>query len=387
MAIFTRQEIERRWAAVRAKFGQAECLVVPSFYNSYYVSGVPVVQWGRWAVTILFRDAEPVLVIPEFESSAAASNSPIRDIRVYRDDDGPSSLRTATEHVIATLARLQPRIIGIEGRGMPQAMARQIADALPYATLLDLTDAIDSVRIVSSKEEIAYLRTATAAADAGIEAVIAAMRPGVPELALCAAAQSAMAAAVPDGVEVQTKCYMQQDERSFLSHAASTRQPIGQHALVEVVCECQVYFYQAAVERAILVGDPPPHVRDGYRTSVAAFEAACAAVRPGNSFAAVHTAAAEVLLAGGCDRITTGSGLVRNVLHHTGGRIEFASFRNGNDRRLEPGMVVTVEPWALIPGVGSPRHCDMILVTAGGQEVLSQARKGLIELHRPASAA
>lgn len=380
MAIFTENEIKRRWSAVRSRMGEAECLVVSSFHNSYYLSGVPVIQWGRWAITVLFRDIDPVLVIPELETDSAALNSPIGQVLAYRDDDGDSSMRTAMGRAIEAIGRTNPKVIGIEGRNMPAAMAKHLQDAFPNAVFPDLTDAVDEVRIVSSDEEVAYLRAASVAADAGISAVVDAMRPGVPELALCATAQAAMAGAIPEGMELQTSCYMQQDQRSFLSHSASTREPIGRNAMVEVVCECQVWYYQAAVERAILVGRPSAEILAGYRASVEAFEASRDAVRPGATFAEVHQAAVDVLLSAGFDRITTGSGLIRNILHHMGGRIEFGNFRKGNDRRLEAGMVVTVEPWALIPRVGSPRHCDMVLVTADGQELLSKAQSGIVQV-------
>jgi len=380
MTIFTRDEIERRWNAVRAHLGNVECAVVPSFWNSYYLSGVPVVQWGRWAITLLFRDRAPVLIIPELESSSAEANSPIGDVRHYRDDEGPSSMRTATGHAIDALHAAGAKAIGIEGRGMPAAMARQLHDAFPGKELPDVTDAIDEVRIISSTEEITYLRAASKAADAGISAVIANLRPGVSELSLCAKAQLAMTEAVPEGMELTAACQMQQAERSFLAHAASTQEPIATRTMVEVVCECQVWYYQAAVERALLVGEPTPTVRDGYRASLEAFQASRAAIKPGATFAQVHDAALKVLLRAGCDRVTTGSGLIRNVLHHTGGRIEFGSFRKGNERKLEPGMVVTIEPWALIQGVGSPRHCDMVLVTDDGHELLSKADSGWIQI-------
>jgi Xaa-Pro aminopeptidase len=380
MPIFTRGEIERRWKAVTARLGEAQCLVVPSFYNSYYLSGLPVIQWGRWAITILFRDRDPALVIPEFEADGARANSPIREVRLYRDDEGASSMRNATAHAIAALKQAKPRIIGIEGRGMPAAMARQLAEAFPQASFPDLTDAIDEVRIISSEEEIAYLRAASVAADAGMNAVIEAIRPGVPELTLCATAQLAMAQAVPDGLEMQSNCQMQQDQRSFLAHAASTREPIGEHALVEVICESQIWYYQAAVERAILVGNPSSKLRAGYGASVEAFEASRATIRPDAGFAEVHQAALDIFLRAGYDRVTTGSGLIRNILHHTGGRIEFGSFRKGNERKLAPGMVVTIEPWSLIPDVGSPRHCDMVLVTESGQELLSKAQSSWIQI-------
>jgi Xaa-Pro aminopeptidase len=358
--------------------GDAQCLVVLSFHNSYYLSGVPVIQWGRWAITTLFRDDDPVLVIPEFEVPSAERNSPIREVRSYRDDDDTSSMRAALAHITAALARINPRVVGIEARGMPAAMARQLMDAFPKAQFADLTDVIDEVRIISSGEEIAYLRAASVAGDAGMNAVINAIRPGVPELTLCATAQLAMSQAIPEGMELQANCYMQQGLRSFLAHAPSTREQIGDGSLVEVVCECQVWHYQAAVERAILVGKPPPKLHDGYRVAIEAFKVSRDAIKPGTAFAQVHEVALNVFLHAGYDQVTTGSGLVRNIVHHTGGRIEFANFRKGNARTLAAGMVVTVEPWALIPDVGSPRHCDMVLVTKDGQELLSKAQSGCI---------
>src|SRR5919201_4825340 len=88
--IFSEAEMRRRWDAVRSRLGAVDCAVVPSFHNSYYLSGVPILQWGRFAITLLFRDSDPVLVIPAFEASAAAASSPIRDVRLYQDDQGPS---------------------------------------------------------------------------------------------------------------------------------------------------------------------------------------------------------------------------------------------------------------------------------------------------------
>lgn len=289
-------------------------------------------------------------------------------------------MRMATGHAVDALRAAGISVIGIEGRGMPSAMAQQLQEAFPRTALCDITDAIDEVRIVCSAEEITYLRAASRAADAGIAAVIANLRPGIPELSVCAKAQVSMAEAAPEGMELTAACQMQQAERSFLAHAASTREPIAARALVEAICECQVWHYQAAVERAILVGEPTPTVREGYRTSLEAFHAARAAIKPGATFAEVHDAALEILLRAGYDRVTTGSGLIRNVIHHTGGRIEFGNFRKDNQRRLAPGMVVTVEPWALIEGVGSPRHCDMVLVTDVGHELLSNADSGWIQV-------
>src|SRR5215469_7519319 len=82
--LFSHPEIERRWREVLARV-DVDAIVVPSFWNSYYLSGVPVVQWGRYAITILFRERDHVLVLPSFEATAAEANSPVRELRPYTD--------------------------------------------------------------------------------------------------------------------------------------------------------------------------------------------------------------------------------------------------------------------------------------------------------------
>jgi len=380
MSIFTPSEIMRRWDLVRDHLGESECAVVPSFHNSYYLSGFPMIQWGRWAITVLFRDHDPVLTIPGFEASGASAHSPIRDVRLYRDDDGPSSMRTATEHAIAAIRQRRCRVIGIEGRGMPAAMYVQLSTAFPDAVFRDVTDTIEEARIASSAEEIAYLREASKVADAGMKAILEQMRPGTSESLLCADAHLVMARAVSDGLEAHTNCYMQQGERSAQCHRGSTSAPIERGQIVEIVCESEIWHYQAAIERCVLVGSASEKVERAYRVMLDAFKTAKETVRPGVRFADVDAAARRILLDAGYENITTGTGLVRNILHHTGGRIEFGNLRPRNDRTLLPGMVLTIEPWAVVAGVGGPRHCDMVLVTGEGHEALSRVEAGLLRV-------
>jgi Xaa-Pro dipeptidase len=79
-----------------------------------------------------------------------------------------------------------------------------------------------------------------------------------------------------------------------------------------------------------------------------------------------------VLIEAGYTSIPTGSGLVRSVLSAWNGRIEGGNVRTHNSRELEPGMVISVEPWAVIPSVGAPHLATTLLVTDDGHEVLNR---------------
>jgi len=377
--IFSEEEIRRRWDAVRSRLGAVDCAVVPSFHNSYYLSGVPILQWGRFAITLLFRDSDPVLIIPAFEASAAAASSPIRDVRLYQDDQGPG-LETATSRAVDALREKHVRTVGIEAGGMPAAMYLLLQSLLPGPPFQDVTHVIDDVRIVSSPEEIAYIREACRIAAGGLRTVLDLIQPGVEETYLSTQARIAMEREAGSQFPVSTTCYMQQGERSLECHAASSGDAIRAGQFVEVVCECAVVHYQGAVERCLLVGEAAPKVERAYAVMLKAFEAALNAARPGVSFAAVDRAARRILIDAGYDRITNGSGLVRNIVHHTGGRIASGDLRVYNERTLHPGMVLSIEPWALIPGVGGPRHCELVVVTADGVQPLTGVDRGVLRV-------
>jgi hypothetical protein len=59
MSIFSAGEIEGRQERLRTRIDDADACVAMSFTNAYYMSGVPIIPWGRPTFTLVPRDGAP----------------------------------------------------------------------------------------------------------------------------------------------------------------------------------------------------------------------------------------------------------------------------------------------------------------------------------------
>jgi len=175
----------------------------------------------------------------------------------------------------------------------------------------------------------------------------------------------------------------------------------GELVLIDAGCEYE--HYAADVTRTFPVaGRFTAHQADVYRLVLAAQAAAVRAVRPGVTLEAVHEAAVEVLTAGLVDL-----GLVEGpaaaavqaerykpfYMHRTSHFLGLDVHDAGiycdasGPRRLEPGMVITVEPGLYFAPESAPepfrgigvRVEDDVLVTCDGAEVLTSAAPSSVE--------
>jgi Xaa-Pro aminopeptidase len=80
--------------------------------------------------------------------------------------------------------------IGLLGTAaMSFALVDYLKRALPGATFVDASEMVDRIKAVKSAEEIAFMRRTTAMQDAAMEAVLAAIRPGMRDLEVAAVAE------------------------------------------------------------------------------------------------------------------------------------------------------------------------------------------------------
>jgi len=173
------QERERRYRTVRAALrekGVDAALVTGA--NLFYLSnGLPGERFG-----ILPTNDEPIMV--QLQGRFLADISPdvladaqewVKDIRAS-NDAGPLIDRLRELH-------LENGTIGINHTGglfgIGHGVYSEIANALPNAKLVDVTDVFANLRTIKSEEEIAMIDRANLLFDLAIERIQQVVRPGM----------------------------------------------------------------------------------------------------------------------------------------------------------------------------------------------------------------
>ena len=121
--------------------------------------------------------------------------------------------------------------------------------------------------------------------------------------------------------------------------------------------------------RTLFLGEPDAEARRLYRAVAEAQDAALAAVAPGVTADVVDAAARDVLVRHGLGEAFghgTGHGLGLDV--HEEPRVGRRRAEGPEPALLAPGMVITIEPGAYVPGFGGVRIEDDVIVTETGSE-------------------
>jgi len=167
-------------------------------------------------------------------------------------------------------------------------------------------------------------------------------------------------------------------ERSALPHGRPSEKRVGESSFVLIDWGAKYNLYLSDLTRVILTGKPPAKLERIYRSVWRAQQAAIEMIRPGMSMSTVDQTARKVLADAGLEkRFTHGLGHSFGLEIH-----ETVRLGKGQDRPLEPGMVVTVEPGVYFPGFGGVRIEDDILVTEEGNRILTSVPKNWEDIRR-----
>jgi Xaa-Pro dipeptidase len=184
---FSKQEMERRYAAVRQEMRKRDLdiLIVAGSSARWNEKNANVRYFTEWAdresavdYLLIPREGEPTLFIwlglRLFNAKLAASISDIRGAHPHQAE--------ALIERIKQLGAAEGKI-GIDGYDryifIPHNHFVKLKDGLPKADLQNVTGIVESLRAVKSDEEIRFMKKACALADRACYAVADKLKPGM----------------------------------------------------------------------------------------------------------------------------------------------------------------------------------------------------------------
>ncbi len=263
--------------------------------------------------------------------------------------------------------------VGIEPESITAGMRARLASLLKgRARLRSAPPLVERARMVKDAAEILRIRRAVELGASLFRTACKKIRPGVTEVEVAAAMEYEARCAGAEGMSFPT--ILASGMRSAIVHGRASLARIPRRGFV--VCDFGVILaaYCSDRTRTVHVGRPSAEARGLYEAVLEAQLAAIAAVAPGVTCAEVDGAARRVLRR---------RKLVRYFTHSTGHGLgleihEAPRLAVGQGQKLEPGMVITIEPGAYIAGKWGVRIEDVVVVTSSGCEVLTPTDKELV---------
>ncbi len=267
--------------------------------------------------------------------------------------------------------------LGIESESLSSGARDRLASMLRGKSksgvrLRSAPPLVERARMVKDAEEIRLIRDAIDLGASLFQIACQTIKPGAREVEVAAAMEYEARKQGAEGMSFST--IIAAGPRSAVVHGRASAARIPRRGFV--VCDFGVILsgYCSDRTRTVHVGQPSREARKLYGAVLEAQQAAIAAVRPGVTAAEVDEAARGVLRKAMLAQFfthSTGHGLGLEI--HEAPRLAV-----GQEQKLEPGMVVTIEPGAYVPGKWGVRIEDVVVVTPAGCEVLAPADKELV---------
>ncbi len=358
----TRDEAAGRRAALAGCLiaEKLEAVLITSPVNVRYLTGFT----GSNALLLLTSTSARLFTDPRYNTQATAESSTA--ISIVRK--GP-----LLHEAISRIKRMKLRKIGFEKSHISYENHTKLGEDLPKSTKLIALDGwVEEARLVKSAREIELIQESVVTNSLAFDRALRKLRPKMTESELAAEIDYQQRKLGAEGTAFST--IVASGEHSALPHAHPRHESIGLNRLLLVDMGAQQNGYMSDMTRTVVVGKASRRMRHLYSAVLEAQLAAIDAIRPGVLCAEIDRRARITLKRHGLDKQfihSTGHGLGLEI--H-----ELPRLGRTEVRRLAPGMVITIEPGAYLPGEGGIRIEDTVLVTETGCDVLTPTPKDLL---------
>lgn len=342
--------------------------------------------WGL-SVSLLLASGERILFAPELDPGDTVPEgvtlirypwgrmdcaNPFEILQSLIDQE--LRRRGVKRNVIGTLRHAHRSSLPVMAAELPPFPPEAI-EAISFGTVQKAAAdaAFLSLYLHKTRDEIEKIRLTNRAALSGLDAWRAALQPGRTEAETAAAAETAVHALTGRTGIHHARAWAMVQSGPHTADGGRFNRSSGRHMeegdLVFIEFVTCVNGYWSDLTRTVALGKASAEHEEVLSAVAEAQQAALQSMAPGVSAHTVDAAARAALARRGfAKNFTHATG------HHTGFRYHDPGFAiaPGSSGRLEPGMIVTIEPGAYVP----ERHCgarleDDVLLTPAGVEVLS----------------
>ncbi|GAC1360194.1 MAG: M24 family metallopeptidase [Herpetosiphon sp.] len=351
--------IERALFAGRAAIVWLTGFAPPVQVGPSTFSGGPPLVWyaaGEW--TLIVRDADA--------TDAMQSGCPVETYEGLT----PDAPLAPAEHLATKLREVTAGVesgrVGIEEHALPVFLRAALPDA---ATVVPIDALLPPLRRRKTAAELAKMRENFALTDVGHAAARAAVRAGHTELDVWTATHTAIQQAAGRRVPLGNDCTVGRRAHQGGWPLDVEIQP-GDSFVVDLSTQLHNYWSDSCA--TCYAGEPDKRQVAMHRTAAQALEFAISLIKPGAIAGEIDYKVRDFMRKAGYPVYPHHTGHALGVTSHEEPRIV-----PNNTVRIEPDMVIMLEPGIYFPGETAVRLEDAVLVTDNGIEILTNHSKGM----------
>ncbi|KGX87443.1 M24 family metallopeptidase [Pontibacillus marinus] len=262
--------------------------------------------------------------------------------------------------------------LGIELDHISAQQYLQLNEQTTNKEFLGIDQQLSDVRMLKDDSEIQSLQKAVKICDQAFEHITTFIKPGLTEKEIGLELETFMRRAGAESIK--TNHVIASGERSSLPHGQATDRVVQKGDFIKMDIGARVNGYYSDFTRTVILGEPSDKQKEIYSIVKEAQEKSLESVGPGKTCSEVDKVGRGII---------ESYGYGENFGHSLGHSIGLALhekpvMRSTDETKLEPGMVITVEPGIYIQGFGGVRIEDLVVITEKGHMNLTQATKDLI---------
>jgi ectoine hydrolase len=338
-------------------------LVAMSPENFAYLAGFivpsqPVLRW-RHAAVVLTRDGRVALYTVDMEAATVRSLAPEVEVSVW--EEFAEDAMPVLAELLADLGLGAGRV-GLETDYLPARDMDRLTRLLPEARWLPAHPLFNRLRLVKTPRELELMRRLARITDRSIKEAFEQVHAGDTEMDLAGAVTTNLFRLGADDFKW---LILASGERSQYPNVGPTTRELRRGDIVRLEVFGMMDGYHTGICRTAVVQEAPEEAVTIWSNIAACRDLIFGAIRDGASGAEIYGKVGGRFRAAGWEPMSFvghGIGLFVHEEPYIG--------RYG-DARLEAGMVLGTEPVLLVPGRWGFQVKDIVAVTDGGCQVLS----------------